>query len=233
MTQAEALYHLQEIDLNLVRIQKRLSEIHTALTNNQTIIEAKESVTAAQKALTPLHTKARNFELEIQTNADKIRLTDERLYSGKVRNPKELQDMQQEIQSLKKRNSELEDSLLEVMVEVEGAETSLKKAEIQLQQITQNWENEHSHLLDEQIRLKAELTQVQQQHESAVKAVEPENLKTYNNLRPRKNNQPVALLINESCSVCRVEQNRAVVSEARKSQSLVLCQSCGRILVFK
>jgi predicted nucleic acid-binding Zn-ribbon protein len=55
----------------------------------------------AQKTLTPLQSRARNLELEIQSTSEKIRLTDQQLYSGKVRNPKELQEMQQEIQSLK------------------------------------------------------------------------------------------------------------------------------------
>ena len=100
MTQAEALFHLQEIDLQLIQAQKRLTEIATDLADNKTILEAQTQVEAAQKTLTPLQTRARNLELEIQSTSEKIRLTDQQLYSGKIRNPKELQEMQQEIQSL-------------------------------------------------------------------------------------------------------------------------------------
>src|SRR5690349_11413307 len=104
MTQADALYHLQEIDLQITQAQKRLTEIATALADNQVLNDAQNQVQAAQTTLTPLQTKARNLELDIQSNTEKIRVTDEHLYSGRVRNPKELQDMQQEIQSLKNRN---------------------------------------------------------------------------------------------------------------------------------
>jgi predicted nucleic acid-binding Zn-ribbon protein len=233
MNQAEALHQLQEIDLNIIRTQKRLSEIAAALANNQAIVDAENQVTAVQKILTPLQTKVRNLELEIQSNNEKIRLTDEALYSGRVRNPKELQDMQQEIQSLKKRNSELEDVLLETMMDVEGAETQVQDCDARLQQLRANWENEHRQLLDEESNLKSDLHRFQMKREPALSNVEPESLKVYNTLRPRKNNQPVALLQNGSCSVCRVEQDRAVIAEARKGQKLITCTSCGRILVYR
>jgi uncharacterized protein len=233
MTQAEALYHLQEIDLNIAQAQKRLSEIAAALSDNQIIIEAQRQVDSAQKTLTPLQTKARNLELEIQTNSDKIRSTDQQLYSGKVRNPKELQDMQQEIQSLKNRNSELEDVLLETMMSVESAETELNQKRADLQALTSNFESDLQHLLDEQKKLQSEIKAQQQKREGALPPITPDSLKTYNALRPRKNNQPIALLVNGSCSVCRVEQDMAVIGEVRKAQKLTPCSSCGRILVYK
>ncbi|MEO8610810.1 MAG: hypothetical protein ABI690_23135 [Chloroflexota bacterium] len=233
MTQAEALYHLQEFDLLIVQSQKRLAEISSALSDNQVLIAAKNQVQSAQNALTPLQTKSRNLELEIQTNAEKIRSTDEQLYSGRVRNPKELQDMQQEIQSLKNRNQELEDVLLDAMLNVENTEGDLNQRQALLQQLTANWQNDHQHLLDVQKKLRAEVENLQQKREGALPPVTPESLKIYNNLRPRKNNQPVALLITGSCSVCRVEQDMAVIGEVRKGQKLTYCVSCGRILAYK
>jgi predicted nucleic acid-binding Zn-ribbon protein len=233
MTQAEALYHLQEIDLIIAQAQKRLNEIAAALSDNKVILEAQAKVNAAQKILAPLQTRLRNLELEIQTNADKIRLTDEQLYSGRVRNPKELQDMQQEIQSLKNRNAELEDILLEIMMSVENADAMLSEKQVTLQQLTTAWEDDHQHLLDEQKKLQGEVSLHQQKREEALPPVMPDSLKAYNTLRPRKNNQPVALLVNGSCSVCRVEQDMAVITEVRKAQKLVYCTSCGRILVYK
>jgi hypothetical protein len=233
MTQAEALYHLQEIDLHIARGVKRLHEIQTALGDDHPVVIAQKALTEARQTLSPLHARSKSLELEIQSNAAKIRATDEQLYSGRVRNPKELQDMQHEIHSLKKRNSELEDTLLETMVAVEGAEAALKTAEAQLQTATSDWNEAHEHLLKEQTDLKAEGQVLQSQREEALKAVSADSLKTYNALRPRKNNQPMALLVGDSCSVCRVEQTRAIVSEVRKEQSLVSCSSCGRILVYK
>ncbi len=233
MTQAEALFHLQEIDLQLLQAQKRLNEIATALLDNKIILEAKTQVEAAQKALTPQQTKARNLELEIQSASEKIRLTDQQLYSGKVRNPKELQEMQQEIQSLKNRTRELEDVLLETMLNVENAETVLSEKQADLQQLTNQSENEQRHLIDEQKKLHSDIKSLQQKREGALPPITPDSLKIYNTMRPRKNNQPIALLVNGSCSVCRVEQDMAVISEVRKALKFIPCASCGRLLVYK
>ncbi len=233
MTQVEALYHLQEIDLNLLQRQKRLSEIAAALSNNQIILDTQHQVTVAENKLTPQQRKVRQLEQEIQSNTQKVQLTDEQLYSGRVRNPKELQDMQNEIKSLKKRNTELEDVLLETMMAVEEAEIELADAQKLLQTVQTSWEQDHAQLLSEQDTIKAEITGLQQKRQQALPAVTTENLKIYNTLRPRKNNQPIALLINQSCSVCRVEQDMTIIGDARKGQKLTHCSSCGRILLYR
>ncbi|HEX2907472.1 MAG TPA: hypothetical protein VHO69_11460 [Phototrophicaceae bacterium] len=233
MSQAQALYRLQEIELRLLRGQKRLNEITSALGDNHTIAEAQTLAQAAQQALTPQQTRARHLELEIQSNVDKIRETDERLYSGRVRNPKELQDMQQEIQSLKKRNQELEDVLLEVMLEVEAAETRLAEAKSNQTHITADWENQNRQLLDEQTQLKSEQEQLLRQRKQALTETDADSLNAYNLLKPRKQNQPVAVLEGDTCSTCGVEQTKTIISETDRGASLAKCLSCGRILVRK
>jgi hypothetical protein len=150
-----------------------------------------------------------------------------------VRNPKELQDMQQEIQSLKKRNVELEDHLLETMMSVEECEASLAAAQAHLNTSTEVWENEHRQLLDEQAQLEAQMKTLPQKREQALEPISPENRQLYTSLRTRKNNQPVAVLNGSSCTVCGVEQTLAVTKNLRQGQGLVYCGNCGRILVAK
>jgi len=233
MNQAEALYRLQEVDLNLTRAQKRLQEISAVLGNNEAIAAAQGQVTQAQQELAPQQTRARHLELEIQSNTQKVRATEEQLYSGRVNNPKELQEMQQEIQSLKKRNQELEDNLLEAMVAVEEGEAVIAETTMALQGVKVAWESEHGQLLDEGAQLESQIVQFKQQREHALTAVTAENQKLYHNLRAKKHNQPVAALRGDSCAMCGVEQTLAVSRSVRQAQELVYCVSCGRILVAK
>ena len=72
MNQAEALLHLQEIDLSAIHIQKRVGEIEAALADKQVLIEAQTQISATQQVLAPLQKKTRNLELEIQGNTEKI-----------------------------------------------------------------------------------------------------------------------------------------------------------------
>lgn len=233
MNQAEALYHLQELELGILRARKRLQEIAAALANSETVQAAQAQVNSARKTLTPLQTRARDLDLEIQSTAQKARATEQHLYSGQVKNPKEMQDMQQEIQSLSKRHVELENHLLETMVAAEEAEAALHEAEALLVGVTAEWESQHTELLDEKKTLEHQATQLLEQRKIALTQVEPENLKIYEALKPRKNNHAVAVLNGKSCSMCGVDQTMAIEREARQGHKLVYCENCGRILVYR
>jgi uncharacterized protein len=233
MNQAEALYHLQEIELGILRARKRLQEIAAALANSETVQTAQSQVNTARKTLTPLQTKARDLDLEIQSTLQKARATEQHLYSGQVKNPKEMQDMQQEIQSLNKRHGELENHLLEMMVAAEEAEAALHDAESVLKGVTAEWESQHQELLDEKKLLEQQAAQLLQQRKTALAQVEPGSKKIYEVLKPKKNYHAVAVLNGSSCSMCGVDQTMAIEREVRQGQKLVYCENCGRILVYR
>jgi predicted nucleic acid-binding Zn-ribbon protein len=230
MPQAEALYNLQEIDLNILRLRRRLEEIATILADNAALNEAQQRVDAAQAALLPLRTKLRDVELEMQSNAQKAKSAEDRMYSGKVQNPKELQDLQNEVASLSRRNDQLETRVLEAMMAIETAEDDLQQKENDLRQITEGLQTQHGDLLEEKQRIEDEIEALSERRERALNAVTAESLKLYNTMHKRKGNQPIARLIGNSCSVCGIQQTNAVVQEVHKRDSLVECSNCGRIL---
>lgn len=233
MNQAEALYHLQQIDLAILKAQKRLDEIASLLTNSHAVIAAKQTADAAAQKLAPFRAKSRDLELEIQTNIQKAKSTDQQLYSGSIKNPKAMQEMQQELVALKKRQSELEDQLLEIMMQTDEAQTNLDTAKTALTDTTQTWEAGHASLLTEQTELKAQLDLLQTQRQAATKPITPENLKTYMTLKPRKSHQPMSQLIGDSCSVCGIEQTMNIVQQVQHGNILTACANCGRLLIYK
>lgn len=231
MSQPEALYRLQETDLNILRSQQRLSEIDHLLANDAVIQAANARLEAAHNTLNPLKSRLRSLEHDIVTNESKTRTTEQQLYSGAVKNPKEMQDMQQEIDSLKRWHGELENSLLETMLLVEEAEQQLQQAEADLAQVSAERGQEHKHLLEEQATLQAQLELFQQRRTQVLTEIAPENVKTYNSMKVRKHNQPVAVMHGNTCSFCGVAQTMAIEREVRQGVRLVLCSNCERILV--
>jgi predicted nucleic acid-binding Zn-ribbon protein len=225
------MYRLQEIDLDTAHTRRRLHEIAAALANNDTVQAAQAQAAAAQQTLAPLQRRARDLDLEMKSNIEKTRAADERLYSGTVKNPKEMQDLQQEIDSLKKWRGELETQLLETLFEVEAAEAALGAAEAALAQTTAAWERAHQGLLTEQADLKSRLEHNRQRRERALSELTPESVQIYDNLKAKKHNQPVALMQGATCGVCGVAQNMAVEREARQGFQLAYCTNCGRVLV--
>ncbi len=232
MSQADKLYHLQQVELHLGRTQKRLHDIVALLANNEQVKAAEQAVTTIKQQVSPLQAQAKNLELEIETNREKIKQTDEALYSGRVRNPKELQDMQHEIESLKRRNVVLEDQLLETMMQVEETEARLTEAEAILADATRQHEASNRDLIAERNQLRTEQPVLIEKRNQMIPTIDADSLQVYNAIKSRKANQPVALLVNQSCSFCRVEQDLSIVGEVRKGIKLTYCGSCGRILAY-
>lgn len=231
MSQARALYRVQEIELAVIERRKRLKEIEVLLEDNEVVEQAKADLDEAQVKLDTILKQVKELETQIETVTNKQKATETRLYSGNVKNPKELQDMQKEIESLTRRRSDLDDKLLEVMVERDEAKEYVDLTADEFEQVTETWEAEHADLLKEKEQLTAESEQMMVNRKEALKEVEPEAMKEYNSLRGSKANRPVAGLENKSCTVCGIEQNGAIITAVNKNDSLVKCQNCGRILV--
>ena len=231
MSQPAALYRLQEVEIGILRAQQRIRQIADLLANDEAMQQANAQIAAAQNQLNPLKTRLRNLEHDIQQNESKSRSTDQQLYSGSVKNPKEMQDMQQEIESLKRWHGELENTLLETMMAAEEAEASLAEAEANMSAVTASKGEEHRHLLDEQAALQAQVEEYKQRRHQVLREVTPENLKIYTTMKPRKNQQPVALMHGNTCGICGVAQTASIEQEVRRGVKLINCSNCERILV--
>lgn len=231
MSQAESLYQLQTLELKILQTRKRLQEITKALADDVHVQQAQTQVQKAKDHLTPLQVQSRNLDLEIQSTVEKANTAEETLYSGKIKNPKELTDLQQEIQALKRWHSELESKLLETLFAAEEAEATLTQAEAELASVTAHWESEHSQLIAERDTCKAELERARAEREKALTKINPESLKIYDKLKQSKHNQPIALMTDNTCGICGVGQNRAIERDVRQGQKLVYCSNCERILI--
>jgi predicted nucleic acid-binding Zn-ribbon protein len=232
MDQSQALYKLQEIDLAIQQHEKRLDEIHEQLADNAAVQAAQAQVKAAEDTLKPLQANMKDIDLQIKSTQQKRERTEQRMYSGNVKNPKELQDMQQEITSLKKWTRELEDRLLEAMVAVEEAEAVLDTAQSNLRDVTDSAAAENDDLLNEKQQLEDELDDLNAKRPQAVERIDAENLGLYNKLRPKKGNRPLARLkADATCAACGVRQNAVIAKQVQQGADLVRCSNCGRILV--
>lgn len=233
MTQVEALYQLQQIELDVLRQSQRLKAINEELEDNELIQMATDAVQSAEEELSPLLKQQRDLELQIQATQAKQKESEERLYSGEVTKPKELQVIQQEIESLKRRSAELDEKSLALVTQVETAKSVLDEAQQNLEEITEAVGGEHAELLAEKASLQESINAGLAQRREALKSIDPADIKTYNALRTKKANQPVSLLRDSTCSVCGIELTTTAVNEVRRAQEIKYCPNCGRILVYQ
>ncbi len=231
MSQIRALYRLQKIDLEIDQRLQRIEAIAALLEQDEALRAAQAQVTALQETLRPKETRTADINLELQTVTNQIKQLSERLYSGKVRNPRELEDVEHKLAERQRRRERLEDALLELMIETEDLQSELAQANAHLANVRDARVEEHRALQAELEQLHADLARLKKERKEVAHTISAENLALYKALRARKHGRALSPLQGESCSVCGVRQTTQSVQRVRQGQEIVTCASCGRILI--
>lgn len=226
--ETQALYHLQELDLEIEDLKRQCQALEARLAEPAALQAARAEAQAAQQALRQAREKLRDLEWAVERLTAKIQPLEQRLYSGVVRNPKELDAMQKELEWLQAQRRRTEDQVLEQMAVVEQQQAETAQREQRLAAQVAAWENERSALLATRESLRERLAALQQARAAAVAALTPGLLERYEELRRAKRGRAVALVERNVCQGCRMALAPAEVQRAR--QQLTVCSSCGRIL---
>jgi predicted nucleic acid-binding Zn-ribbon protein len=230
MSQAEQLFHLQEIDSDIRDKKNRLTNVIQAQKETDALLAARVRAETAASDLVEWQTKRRDLNLELQSLNDKTKRSEQRLYSGNVKNPKELADLQHEIDSLSRRRDALEEEILEVMIMTEDAETEKTAADEAHATIRSKWEKSQVGYKAEQNELALALHQLLGKRKEQLPLITPASLAEYESLSRRKNGVAVAKLRANMCLGCRMTVSAQTDREAREGK-LVYCDTCGRIIV--
>jgi predicted nucleic acid-binding Zn-ribbon protein len=230
MSQPFKLFRLQQIDSQLDQDRRRLTEIEAILSNNDALDQAQGSEKQAVEAGDRARKGLRKAEEAVQAQRVKIEQTNATLYGGKVRNPKELQDLQNEIGALKRYLSILEDRQLEAMLELEEVEKQEAAASAELEKVQKEVKALHANMIQEQAALTQNVRNSEVERQAAVSAIPQEDLSLYEQLRRQRRGVAVARVTDKACSACGTILNFALLHAARSPNQLTRCDSCGRIL---
>ncbi len=230
MSAALGLLRLQQVDIRMGRNESRLQQIQETLDNNSELTAAREALKAAESSLHNAEHARKVAESDAQGQQTKIAQTESSLYGGTVRSPKELQDLQADVVSLKKRLAATEDQELQAMLRVEAAETAVSAAKEDLERMSARIQNEHHKLIDERSVLSREREQLLAERKAAVGAVAAGILAQYDALRQLRRGVAVSEVLENACSACGTTLTAAQQQSARHADQLVFCPACGRIL---
>lgn len=230
MSAALGLYRLQQIDSQMDSTRARLESIRQALANDAELQEALSRVASASNVQNEAEKKQRQVEAEAQSQRIKIEQAESSLYGGAVHNPKELQDLQRDVASLKKHLATLEDQLLETMLASESAVSAVNEAKAVLAQVESRRGNQTRDLTSEQADLLRRLERFESERRAALNPLDGASLDLYDSLRRDRRGLAVATLGDGSCNACGTTLTPAQQQSARHSSQLVRCPTCGRIL---
>ena len=230
MNQSSLLHQLQKIDIEIGQCSARIEEIMDIIKSNSTIQDAEKLADEAQGKFDKSRKQLNSAEADVDAAKLKIQINESNLYSGMIKNPKELQDLQSELESLNRRLESLENLQLEKLIIFEEEENNLKINLEKVKTTKDDFFTLNARLLGEKDTLEKKLQRLDHERNVTVSSVIDENLKVYNDLRNKKRGIAVALIEENSCSVCGTTIRPAEYQLARSPQQLAYCSSCGRIL---
>lgn len=230
MSRASSLYRLQAIDLDSDRARTRLKEIEAALEDSETLSRARSQLALAEARLRASSSAVKSAEHALASNQTKLEQAEATLYGGRIRNPKELQDLQNEVEALHRYRPILEERLLDALVELEEAELQRQALAEEISRLEALLSAKRTTLIEERERVLADIERLQTEREAALASIADGDQQFYARLRASRGSMVVALLQDDSCSACGMAQSNAERQAIRMGTDLVCCKHCGRIL---
>jgi predicted nucleic acid-binding Zn-ribbon protein len=157
----------------------------------------------------------------------------DRMDAGLIANPKDLERMQHELETLQRRISVLEDEELEVMEQLEDAQSTLTALQQQIVEIDDKLEVVTAARDKQAGEINAELTVMSTRRDPLVTEIPEDLLALYERLRGQKGGVGAAALRARQCGGCMLTLDPAELARVRSlpEDEVVRCEECQRILV--
>lgn len=186
-----------------------------------------------QTEVSDLSREQRKADADVEQVKARRARNSERLQSGAVSSPRELEQLQHEVATLERRITALEDAELEVMERLETAQASLAEVSAELAEVEAQVAVAETARNDAVAGIDAEARNALAERERLVGGV-PEVLRAlYERVRGQAGGVGAAAFRRRRCEGCRLELTAADVADiaAASSDEVLRCPECNRILV--
>lgn len=230
VTPVAELYALQELDLALDADRAAVADAASRLGEPDELTAARERLAERQEALRAAERLFKEQEYEADEVRAKTDPLEKKLYQGNVTSPKELGDLQRDIDSLKRRRSELEDRALSAMESLEADQRACAEAERELQELSERHRRDVEAAHRRTAELESEIVDLERRRAEQAATIDRKLIQLYDRLQSNRQRRAVAKVVGGACQGCRISLPMNLIQRARNGSEIVQCSSCERIL---
>lgn len=230
MSRPFKLFRLQQIDSHIDWINTRLQEIEKSISDDSNLRAVEAKLDHAEGELSQARKVLKSAEYETQQLRIKIEQTEASLYGGKVRNPKELQDLQNETAALKRHMNVLEERQFEAMLSEEEKASAVALRSQEQNEAKSAHEQKLEELNLEKSKLLKDLSRSENEREASIGSIEQEDISAYQQLRLKRRGIAVSKVVDRACSACGTTLNSTLLNASHSPNQVHFCDNCGRIL---
>lgn len=235
--QQQGLLALADTDETIRRLDHKranLPEQQSLDLHEETRVKVATELSETTSMQERLMAQVTRHEREIDTADQGRKHSEAEIYSGRLTNERELEARREEIAEFHRRRDDLEDSLLEIMEQLEDVTSLADELTARRTELTEQIADLGVKRDEAAADIDAELgelskTRVDQQQSIA----EAQILVAYDQLKASRPGRAVARLEGRTCTGCQLEQTAIELEDikATAKHSLAYCQQCGSIIV--
>ncbi len=229
--QIAVLANLQDLDTQAQRLQSTLNEVAGQLEGIDWQLEQfTEKCQSKKEGLENLRKTYRDRERDVQSLRAQIIKSQEK--SGSVKTNKEYQSILKEIDDLKKKTSNMEDGMLEILEQIDAEEAEYSRQQTELSELKKKLEQERESIEAEADSKRKRMEGLYSERENIIKDIVPDVLRRFEKVREKVGMLTIAAVKDAVCRGCHVNIPPQLFNELQRYETILQCPNCQRIIYY-
>lgn len=230
--QLALLIELQKMESAAGRITARKKDLPVQIGELETKFTGFSAVVETQREqLEALRKRRREKDKQLQMGQETLKRTRERLLE--VKTNREYQSMLKEIETSETKNSHVEDEIISLLEQLDVFEKEVKTKEADLDEQRRRYEEDKAKMAKELNSIAEELDICARKSEEIRKKIPAELLRKYEQIKSATRGVAVVSVWKEICDGCHMSIPPQLYNELQKSNVLITCPSCSRIIYWE
>jgi len=232
----EALHNLQEIEIQIAEIQRRLNRKHRACQRQATEIAGLDREIAAIRA--ELHVKQKDADrlnLDLRTHESQVAKLRDALNEAK--NQKEYSAVLTQLNTFKADNSKAEERIIELMTMIDEKKKRIAELETNRAKEQEKLADLQATAKDAEDKASGRLSALRAERDQATTGIPPDTLDMFSRVAAKNDGEAMAMIMRThprrqeyACEGCNMSITIEQVNNVLSRDEAVLCNVCGRIL---
>jgi len=230
--QIEILASLQTVDREIKEQTGRKQKLLDELRVTEKQIQAKKGEIDALNTVCAEKEKHR-LEKDRMFQDEGKKAMDKRMRMNRIKNAKELQALQREIDLMRQTNGDLEEELIKVMQEIDAVKAQIQTKQAEMAAIQDEWQKKQNELQTEISGIDAAVSEAATRRKSIASQVTGDLISRYELIFSRRGGTAVVEVASGICQGCYMNLPPQLWNEIIRNDRVHLCPSCQRILYVK
>lgn len=228
------LYRLQLAE-NKIRFYEReiqkLKDDEDLKNREEELKEAETALEELQKIRHDLESQRKKLEDEISLKNEKRKKDEQKLSSGTITSSKEIVSLNEEIESIKKINTEVENNMLEIMIKIDDIDEEIKAQKEKKEKIEAHVKK-LSDEIDEKIAAEEKVLNKYKDKKQEVTSRIPEaQTDKFNEVAEKRGGVAIGILKEKLCLACNMEMSMVEAMNMSSDDAIYRCPNCRRMLI--